>query len=264
MTRKILYVALATLTILLAGALLWQVPTPQVLAQDETQPDATAETMRTISVSGTGQVEAQPDTAIVTLGVQTDAETAGDAMAQNSQQMQDLIDALESAGVDQQDIQTQQLSLQPRYDNQAASNASRGPSTQQSSQPELIGYTAVNTVQVRSEDLENLGELLDAAVAAGGNRIDSIGFQVSNSSELLDQAREAAWNDAQSKAEQLAGLAGVELGGVLTISESSQTPFPMVRQSTQFESAAAVPVQPGTQSVQANVNVTWLLQEATQ
>jgi hypothetical protein len=199
------------------------------------------------------------------LGVQTDAETASDALSQNSQQAQALIDALKEAGVADSDIQTQQIQLQPRYQTPSPStsaSATQASAAQQGGQPELVGYTATNTVQVRTTDLENLGALLDAAVSAGGNRIDSIAFQVSDPGELLDQARETAWADAMHKAEQLAGLAGQELGPVATISESSQTPYPVVRQSAQIEAAAAVPVEPGTQTVQANVNVTWQLQPA--
>jgi uncharacterized protein YggE len=75
----------------------------------------------------------------------------------------------------------------------------------------------------------------------------------------VDQAREAAWNDAQNKAEQLASLAGTELGEVLTINESGRVPQPIVERPAIAEVAAAVPIEPGSQTVQVDLQVTWLL-----
>jgi uncharacterized protein YggE len=64
-----------------------------------------------------------------------------------------------------------------------------------------------------------LSNLLDTAIQAGGNTIEGIQFQVSDLGDLVDQAREAAMNEAQDKAQQLAELAGAQPGAVLTISE---------------------------------------------
>jgi uncharacterized protein YggE len=216
---------------------------------------ATGQPARTIHVSGDGQVSVQPDVAVLTLGVQTDAGTAGEAMLQNSRQAQALIDALKQAGVAAKDIQTQQIQLQPRYQTGQPANSQTGGS----GEPELVGYTAINTVQVRVTDLSKVGQLLDAAVAAGGNRIQGIAFEVSDSSAALDLARTAAWQDAQQKAQQLARLAGGQLGAVLTVDESSQTPVPFVQASAALGRAAAVPIEPGTQTLTVHLDVNWLL-----
>jgi uncharacterized protein YggE len=214
---------------------------------------ATGQPTRTIHVSGDGQVSIQPDIAVVTLGVQTDATTAGEAMSQNSRQAQAVIDALKQAGVAARDIQTQQIQLQPRYQTVQPANSQTG------GEPELVGYTAINTVQVRVRDLSKVGQLLDAAVASGGNRIQGIAFEVSDSSAALDLARTAAWDNAQQKAEQLARLAGGQLGAVLTVDESSQTPVPFVQASPALARAAAVPIEPGAQTLTVHLDVTWLL-----
>jgi len=218
----------------------------------QTQQDAQDNAERTLSVSGSGSVDVVPDMAIVQLGVETQADTASQALNENSDQMDGLINALESAGVSSQDIQTQRIELQPVYQQQNTAQQNQTP-------PQIIGFRASNLVEVTVRNLDNLGELLDAAVSSGGNTINSIRFQVSNPQTALDQARENAMNDAQHKAEQLASLAGVELGQVMTISESSSTPPTPVVVSAAREQAAAVPVQPGTESIQVNVQVTWEL-----
>jgi uncharacterized protein YggE len=95
-------------------------------------------------------------------------------------------------------------------------------------------------------------------VQAGGNRIESIGFEVSDPALYVDQAREAAWNDALHKADQLADLAGAALGDVLTISESGRGPQPLVEQPVMAaEAAATVPIEPGSQTIKVDLQVTW-------
>jgi uncharacterized protein YggE len=207
-----------------------------------------AGTQRTVSVTGAGRVSAQPDQATVRLGVQTEAESAADALAENSERMQALLEALRDAGVQDADIQTQTLQLFPRYEQPVEGAA-----------PALAGYTATNIVEARLRALDDLGAVLDAAVAAGGNSIDSIRFEVSDPAEALDQGRAAAMEDAQHKAEQLATLAGAELGEVLTISEATRTPPPVFEAAPAADERVAVPIEPGAQTVEVEVQVTWLL-----
>jgi uncharacterized protein YggE len=228
---------------------------PLAQAQVGQQPEDNSEPTRTLSVSGNGQASAQPDTATVTLGVETQDTEASAALTQNSEQMQAVIDALEEAGVAAKDIQTQSIQLTPRYEQPPQPQGS----TQTQGPPQLVGFVATNTVQVLVRDLSSLGELLDAAVQAGGNQIQGISFEIEDPSALLDQAREAAWEDAMHKAEQLVKLAGVQLGPVLTISEFSSTPRPAVEKGL-GAGAAAVPIQPGTQSVEVNLQIVWLLE----
>jgi uncharacterized protein YggE len=213
---------------------------------------AANEVQRTVSVSGSGQAEAQPDQATVRLGVQTEAESAEQALADNNAKMQSLLDSLQQAGVASEDIQTQAIQLQPRYDQQPE---------QQGTGPIVTGYTATNIVEVKIKNLDTLGELLDAAVQAGGNTVEGINFEVSDSAALLDQAREAAMQDARHKAEHLVSLADATLGNVLTINEFSNTPRPVARAGVAMAEAQAVPIAPGTQSIQIDVQVTWLLNE---
>ncbi len=214
---------------------------PSVQAQAATEPP------RTISVTGVGQVQTKPDTAVFTVGVQTQAKKAGKALTDNSTNMQAVVAALKDAGVPADNIQTQTVSLQPQYNQQNNNN-------------QLTGYIATNTVQVRVSNLDNLGSLLDTAVQAGGNTIQNIQFEVSNPAATLDQARQAAFNDAKNKATQLAQLAGATLGQVYTINETSQSPQPFYSPSIAADRAAAVPISPGTQNVEVDLNITWNIQ----
>lgn len=238
--RTILMAITTTLVLLPA---LTGCATPTAPAQPNRQ-------QRTIGVSGSGTVSAQPDVATLRLGVQTEAEDADAALSQNSAQMEDVISALEEAGVAAENIQTQAVQLRPRYDEEA-----REAKEEQA----VVGYVASNIVEVRVEELDALGELIDEAVQAGGNRVEGIRFEVSDAAQLLEQARETAWEDAQAKAEQLANLADAELGEVLTINETSRRPRP-VEEEVLEAGGQAVPIEPGSQEIQVDLQVTWLLE----
>lgn len=202
--------------------------------------------LRTIQVSGSGQVNAAPDQAVVRLGVQTEADTAQAALEANNEQMTAVISATLEAEIDQADIRTEGLRLQPVYES---------PSGTQS--PELTGYRASNMVQITVRNLAGLGELLDTAVAAGGNTIEGIQFEISSQADMAAAAREAAILNAQEKAEQLTELAGAELGPVQTILETGRSSPVSASLASEESLAAGVPIQPGTQSIEASVQVTW-------
>jgi uncharacterized protein YggE len=195
---------------------------------------------------------------VLRLGVEVMAESAIAALSQNSQRMQAVIDALKEAGVPAEDIQTQTVQVRPEY-----RRVEREPTEAQprptGSDRELVGYIATNVAEASSQDLDGIGALIDSAVQAGANRVEGIRFEVSDSTEVLAQAREAAWQDAEQKAMQLADLAGVALGEVLSIDESTSVPRP-VGLAREVEEAAAVPIEPGTEQIQVDVRVTWALE----
>lgn len=243
MKRRLFVVGMVLAIVAVAvgiGMTLMALPTAPALAQTETND------LRTIQVSGRGEVSARPDQAVVRLGVETEADTAADALAENNERMTAVISATLAMDIAEADVQTQGFRLQPVYD-----------SSSDTQTPELTGYRATNTVQITVRDLEQLGALLDTAVAAGGNTVEGIQFEISNQAELETDAREAAMQNAQEKAEQLTQLAGAELGPVHTILETGQS-VPVAAAPARQESLAAnVPVQPGTQTIQASVQVTW-------
>lgn len=239
-------------------------------AQTPTDPQAYP---RTVSVSGTGNIQAEPDMAVVILGVQTESATAREALTANNDQMEDLIAALRAAGIAQADIKTLSVQLYPRYNDNIPTPQPRdqpaqpgdttptptGEPTEEAPVSRVAGYVASNTVEVTVRDLGNLGQTIDDAVTAGGNNIQGIRFDIANQTTLLDQAREAAMADARHKAEQLADLADAELGVVITISEFSRTPVMFESATRDMAQGGSVPVAPGTQTVTLDVQVVWEL-----
>lgn len=208
----------------------------------------------TLKVAGSAEVRVEPDSTLIWLGVETSAASASEALEQNNQQVEALVAALTDAGVEQQAIQTQNLQLYPRYEEtEAAPDQPAGTA--------IAGYTARNTVELRIGSVENAGDILDTAVESGANTIDGIQFSVEDRTEAENQARELAVEDARRKAEQLATLAGGELGAIVSIDASETPAFPGLFGGGVAEAAdrAAVPVSPGTQAVRVDLIVTWQL-----
>jgi uncharacterized protein YggE len=224
-------------------------PTAAPTTRATTTPAAVDSTPRTIAVTGVGRITVAPDQASIRLGVQTEAETAVDALTENDTQMQAVLTALQRANIPRTDIQTRSLMLFPRYE-------SPDP---QSTTVELVGYTVTNTVEVRARELDNLGPLLDAAVRAGANIIENVQFQAGDAADQLDRAHQAAMEDARTKAARLATLAGGELGAVLKVEQFGvQSPIPFAADRL-GAGGAQVAVEPGTLTIEVMLQVTWSL-----
>jgi uncharacterized protein YggE len=201
--------------------------------------------MRQVTVVGHGEVKGAPDTATVQIGVETEAATAKDALAQNSAQAQAVQDQLTKLGVDAKDIQTSNFSINPAYGTDGR---------------QVTGYRVSNMVTVKIRQLGQAGTLLDQVVQAGANSIYGISFSVENPEALLDQARKAAIENAKARATQLAGASGSAVGDVLVISENigaQPVPMPMMARAGGAVADQAAPVQPGEQSFSVDVQVTF-------
>lgn len=200
---------------------------------------------RRIVVSGEGRAEAVPDRASFTAGVQAEARQAREAFAAVSTSMRAVLDALAAAGVAAEDLQTSELSLDPLWDD--------GDGGQR--QPQVRGYMASNLVTARVRDVAALGALIDAANAAGANRIVGVSFDLADPDARAAEARTEAVADARAKAEQLAAAAGVRLGPVVSISEQGGGgPMPMFARA---EAMADAPVAPGTVGVEVRVEIVY-------
>ena len=212
-----------------------------------------AEPQRTLNVMGMGTVTLTPDMAYVNIGVHTEAATAAEAVATNNTQTQQVVDAMKTAGVDAKDIRTMNFSIYP--------NTQYDPQTNQK-----LGTTYVvdNTVYVTVHKLDSLGDLLDAAVKAGANNVNSIQFDVADKNPAMKQARDQAVKDAQTQAKELATSAGISLGDVQNINFSNSVPTPMVESFGKGGGGAmaadvAVPINPGTMTITVNVSMTYLI-----
>jgi len=211
------------------------------------------ETARTISVSGQGKATGPPDLATINTGVVTQATKASAALAANSEALELIMDALKAHRVASKDIQTSNFDIRPEY--------KRGPRGQQ--QQEIVGYRVTNQVRVRVRNLPDLGRVLDSLVRAGSNQISGIGFSIDDPTGVLNQARNRAIDDAQSRANLYAHAADVQVGKVISISEQvAQSPRPQfVGRAMAMEVAGAVPVATGEQEVRATVYMVFALKD---
>ena len=199
-----------------------------------------------ISVTGEATVSVPPDLAQVEAGVTSDARTAREASEANNAAMGKLLLALKAANIDQKDIQTSRLSLQPQYTPNRA-----GPSA-------VAGYRASNRVTVRLHDVTKVANTIDTLVGAGATDIGGINFMVSQASKLLDDARVEAIADARRKAEIYAKAAGVTLGAPLGIAEEGSA-APVFRARMVAAPMAATPVAQGEETLSITVNVSWAI-----
>jgi uncharacterized protein YggE len=196
---------------------------------------------RTITVSGSGTTNAVPDRASFQFGVDTQADTAKQALAQNASAVSAVIAALEAAGVDSADLQTVGVSLGTRTTPDGNT---------------IVGYTASNSVSA-TVSLAKAGGLVDAAVAAGADSVSGPSLDTSDHDALYRKALEQAVADAQAKAQVLATAAGLQLGAVQTMQEGTAAqPLPYAS-PTAFGAAASTPIEPGTQEIDATVTVTY-------
>ncbi len=195
---------------------------------------------RSITASGLGSVTIVPDRAHFSFGVQAQSRTASQALEAADAQLSRVVAALRGAGVAQADIQTEQISLSPRTSEDGV---------------QIVGYTAVSSVSVRVRNLDRVGPIVDAAVAAGANQVYGPSLTRSDQAVLYRSALRTAYADARAKAQALAEAAGVTLGAMTaTVEGGGNVPIPLA--AGRAEDAKAT-VEPGTQEIQASVSVTF-------
>jgi len=209
---------------------------------------------RTLSVSGTGTVSLAPDIAYVNIGVHTEDPDIAQAVSSNNTLAQAVVTALQASGVDAKDIQTSNFSVYSTTGYDKITGAQTGST-----------FAVDNTVYVTVRDLTKLASLLDTAIKAGANNINSVSFDLSDKTAGMQQARTKALSDAGSLATELAKGAGLSLGGIqdLSYSEGSQVnyAFGMGGGGNSAAPAASVsaPINPGQIQLTATVNVTYAL-----
>jgi uncharacterized protein len=208
-----------------------------------------AKVLRSISISGHGEVRAVPDVASVTIGVTSNALTARDALDNNTKTMKNLLDTLKKAGIDPRDLTTSNFTVGPRYD---YGNNNGQPA-------KITGYDVNNMVTVTVREITDLGELLDVAVTTGSNTINGVTFNVSKADALLNDARKAAVAAARQKAEIYAAAGGFKLGKIIQLNEGAAyaPPAPYSLKQRAAVAEDAVPVAEGEQTLGIDVSITY-------
>ncbi len=203
-----------------------------------------------IWVTGQGQVSATPDTASLTLGVNSQATTVAEAQNNASTSMNAVIQVLKNKGVADKDITTVGFNIYPTYNYKDNT---------------ITGYQVSNTIIAKIRNIADAGSIIDAATRAGGNliRISSISFSIDDPTPFLKQARQLAVADASAKASQLAGATGAKLGPPTFVTESTGNYVSVPTYFAANTAAAPVPttpINPGVTQISVNVQIVYSIQ----
>jgi uncharacterized protein YggE len=205
-----------------------------------------------LDISATGEVSRVPDVAVITAGVVSRSATATGALQDSASRMSQVLAALKKAGVADRDVQTSNVSLNPEY---------RYPQDQA---PQLVGYTASNSVTVRFRDIRNSGKILDALVHEGANQINGPDLVVDKPEAALDEARAKAIAIGRARADLYARSLGMRVARVVSVSESvsypAPPPMPMYARAEVISGTLATKVVPGEQKLQVNLSMVFELQ----
>jgi uncharacterized protein len=195
-----------------------------------------------IITSATGEAQLAPDRAAVYIGAQTRATSAAVAVRDNAQRQRAIIDALVGLGIPRSQISTEDYSVTPdtRFD----------PPTQKTT---VTGYVVSNVVRVELQRIDQVGTVLDAALAKGANQINSLEFFASNSDSARHEAFAQAVSRARGDAEAIARAAGGTLGAVLEMASTGPGPRPVFR-TLNASLPGPTPIEPGQQRVQVAIS----------
>jgi uncharacterized protein YggE len=200
-----------------------------------------------IAVTGRGEIKVSPDRATIQVSVQTRAATAAAAAAENATKQQDVLTALRKLGLGNDQLSTINYNVYPeqRYE--------------QGKEPVIVGYNVTNTILVDVRKLDQVGPVIDAALAHGANMITSLQFYASNTEAARRTAIASAIDKARSDAEAAARAAHGSLGTLLEVSIGSYSP-PPPRPVMMMRAAAAqadTPINPGEETLSVEVSTRW-------
>lgn len=221
-------------------------------APQTTPQTVVSEPVRSITVVGSGEIKLVPDVAQINIGVDIAKSTVAEAKAQVDQQIVAVLAALKSFGIADKDIQTSNYSIYYERDPYAPTGV-EGKSEGQGV------YRVSNTLQVTLRDINKVGDVLDAAIAAGVNQVYGVSLTVSDTQKWQSEAREKAISDAKARAQELARLTGVTLDQVLVVSEVvGSSAFPVAYERAGYGMGGGG-VMPGELTFSTQVQVTFAI-----
>ena len=206
-------------------------------------------THRVLNVTGKGTIKLEPDIVYINIGIQSRSSDAGEALKENNQKAQRIINILFEMGVENKDIQTLNFNIYQQQE-------SRVPEEETEASPT---YVVENTVAIIVHEIDALGEILTKVVDEGANTINSIRFDLEDRDSAIDEARKLAIKDAKSQATAIAETAGVNLGPIQSIDvQSSSAIFPRAAYAAEEAVGGGnVPISEGTMSIDVNVTITY-------
>jgi len=224
----------------------------QYIASQPLRLEKEIEAKREMSVQGRGEVQAKPDVARLTLGVQITQPTAKAALEILSKRFDDVVTAVKALGIKDDDVQTTNLSINPQYDYTGGRQI-------------LRGFEASEHVQVTIRDLGKIGDVLARTTLEGVNQAGGITFEIDDPEALREKAEEKAIEDARENGERLTKVLGVRLGRVKAFTVTSAPPFEPTIFAARLQERAiggapeGPPVPAGTQDIVVTVTITYEL-----
>ena len=216
---------------------------------------------QTISVSGSATASSNPDTLVIVLGVESEAKTANESLSENSNSLNSVISSLTNSGLSEDDIQTSNFSIYPMYDSIKDFNGNW--------QQVLTGYRVSNILSIQTDKIDSAGDIIDAAVSSGANRVDNVSFQLSDekSQKIGDNLIADAINDATQKAEKaLVPLKQKIVGVKSVVIHDNVVPYydsPMRASFDGFaeSSMKSAPIMSGDEEITTNVSVVFYISQ---
>ena len=215
----------------------------------QSQQDKRRPRVPSITVNGEAMISAEPDQAQIDIGVVTQARSAPEASKENAERLSRVLTEVKKLLGKSDEVKTSGYSLTPNY---------RYP---QGGKPEIVGYTASNTVRIKTNTLDLVGRLIDGAMQAGANNVNRLVFTLKDEQGAQLEALRQASAKAKSKAEAVAASLGLKVVRIAAINEGERTIQPIYRQAmaARGETLAAqapTPVEPGTVDVRSTVSLT--------
>ena len=209
------------------------------------QPATPAEPV--VVTQGEGLVQAVPDRAWITISAESRASSAREAQRRNTEAMTPVLSKLKSSGIAADAVRTIAYDVQYEWDFVNGKRVGKG-------------YVARNSVEVRVDNVERVGEYLEMAVASGATSLGGIRFDLKDRAKLEREALRLAVADARAKADAAAAGAGRAVERIVRIEEGAieggPVPMPRFARAEVAVAAAAPPIETGQQEIRARVTLT--------
>lgn len=238
---SLILIFILLLTVYLAVGIVNSIKENKYIGQD-------IESRNTITVSDSAEIYAKPDLAIATFSVVSEAKTVNQAMSDNTQKMNKIINSMKESGIKEEDLKTTTFSISPRYNYYEGTRV-------------LVGYEVIQSLETKIRQLDNLGEIVQKATDSGANQVGNLQFTIDKEDDLRKQAREEAIKKTKEKAKELAKQLGVDLVRIVNFSDSSQTPrtfydyYP--ESSIGIGGGGGVSIESGQNKIEVTVTITY-------
>ena len=203
-----------------------------------------------ILVTGSGSASAEPDLAMINIGVEVLAPSVGAALTTANSSLERILASLADHNVAEEDTQTRYFNINTQYDY-------RGEGA-----PVVIGYEVTNELSVKLRNLDSLGQMISDVVDAGGDpvRVNGINFAIEDTAALEDAALAMAMENAKAQAERMAELSDVELGDLVSVSLSGGSfPAPLTRIAAESALSAPTPIRSGDLEITVTVQALYAI-----